>query len=226
MCSCVQVVMQALASAGLAPQPCRTPPTQPQVMQVLTPRDGQRARTAAHPPATIVITSASGRVPHPFTSADLSALGFRNLEVGEPNVTRSATQTNVDEGAFFDDPSPNPNPDLSPQRARWRLVVAAGLVVAPFFPAANVLFPVGTFIGERLLYAPSVGFCLLAADALARAAGPHLPRLLLLWAPAGPCALPTPVSQDMHAKLRVRGCVRPRYSYLEGIFMACSVIPL
>ncbi|KAK9831331.1 hypothetical protein WJX81_003095 [Elliptochloris bilobata] len=69
------------------------------------------------------------------------------------------------------------------QRARWRLVVAAGLVVAPFFPAANVLFPVGTFIGERLLYAPSIGFCLLAADALARLAGPHLPRLMLLWAP-------------------------------------------
>lgn len=38
---------------------------------------------------------------------------------------------------------------------RWRLAVAAGLLVGPFFPASNVLFYVGTFIGERLLYFPS-----------------------------------------------------------------------
>lgn len=38
--------------------------------------------------------------------------------------------------------------------------------VGPFFPASNVLFYVGTFIGERLLYLPSVGFCLLAANML------------------------------------------------------------
>lgn len=40
---------------------------------------------------------------------------------------------------------------------RWRLAVLAGLVVAPFFPSSNVLFYVGTFIGERLLYFPSGG---------------------------------------------------------------------
>ena len=41
---------------------------------------------------------------------------------------------------------------------------------------------VGTYIGERLLYAPSVGYCLLLADALARLAGPErLPGVLLLW---------------------------------------------
>ena len=38
---------------------------------------------------------------------------------------------------------------------RWRLAVAAGLLVGPFFPASNLLFYVGTFIGERLLYFPS-----------------------------------------------------------------------
>jgi len=35
------------------------------------------------------------------------------------------------------------------------------LSAAPFVPASNVLFYVGTFIGERLLYLPSVGACLL-----------------------------------------------------------------
>lgn len=51
-------------------------------------------------------------------------------------------------------------------RRRWRLMVLVGLVIAPFFPASNVLFYVGTFIGERLLYSPSFGFCLLAAELL------------------------------------------------------------
>lgn len=180
LCLYVQVAMQALASAGLAPQPH----VQPQIMQLLTPRDG---RQSAHPPAMVFTTSGSGRAPRPITSAELSALGFRDLDVGEPVATGSATQG---EAAFLGNPDPNPDPATSTQHARWRLVVAAGLVVAPFFPAANVLFPVGTFIGERLLYAPSVGFCLLLADAMARTSAPHLPRLLLLWAPADPGATP------------------------------------
>lgn len=32
--------------------------------------------------------------------------------------------------------------------ARWRLLVVGGLVVGPYFPASNVLFYVGTFIGR------------------------------------------------------------------------------
>ncbi|OQR96016.1 transmembrane and TPR repeat-containing protein 4 isoform X2 [Achlya hypogyna] len=39
----------------------------------------------------------------------------------------------------------------------WQLVAFG---VFPFVPAANVLFPVGTIVAERLLYFPSVGFCL------------------------------------------------------------------
>jgi hypothetical protein len=45
-------------------------------------------------------------------------------------------------------------------------MVVVGLLVAPYFPASNVLFYVGTFIGERLLYFPSIGYCLLVADLL------------------------------------------------------------
>lgn len=36
------------------------------------------------------------------------------------------------------------------------------MMVGPFFPASNVLFFVGTYVAERLLYFPSVGFCMLA----------------------------------------------------------------
>ncbi|GLC66378.1 hypothetical protein PLESTF_000418100 [Pleodorina starrii] len=60
--------------------------------------------------------------------------------------------------------------------ARWRLAVLSGLVVGPFFPASNVLFYVGTFIGERLLYFPSIGYCLLVSELLS---------MVLLWADEG-----------------------------------------
>ncbi len=57
-------------------------------------------------------------------------------------------------------------------QAQWRMVVMLGLVAGPFLPASNILFYVGTFIGERLLYMPSVGFCLLAAHAVMLLLGP------------------------------------------------------
>ena len=50
-------------------------------------------------------------------------------------------------------------------RARVRAFVVA-LAAAPFVPASNVFFYVGTFIGERLLYLPSVGACMLVAEGL------------------------------------------------------------
>ena len=47
----------------------------------------------------------------------------------------------------------------------------------PFAPMSNILFPVGTMLGERLLYLPSAGVCL--------AAGIVLSRLIGLDRPAG-----------------------------------------
>ena len=59
------------------------------------------------------------------------------------------------------------------QDSVWQMVVAVGLIIAPFSPAANVLFYVGTFIAERLLYLPSFGYCLLLAHYLTQLTGPH-----------------------------------------------------
>ncbi len=59
------------------------------------------------------------------------------------------------------------------QESVWQMVVVVGLVIAPFSPAANVLFYVGTFIAERLLYLPSFGYCLLLAHYLAQLIGLH-----------------------------------------------------
>jgi len=40
------------------------------------------------------------------------------------------------------------------------------LTIFPFVPASNWFFPVGTLIGERLLYLPSIGLCLILAYVL------------------------------------------------------------
>ena len=40
---------------------------------------------------------------------------------------------------------------------------ALSLLVLPFLPASNLLFPVGFVIAERVLYLPSLGLCLLVA---------------------------------------------------------------
>ncbi|KAL3669722.1 hypothetical protein V7S43_005102 [Phytophthora oleae] len=41
------------------------------------------------------------------------------------------------------------------------LMMSIAFGVVPFVPASNILFPVGTVVAERLMYFPSVGFCLL-----------------------------------------------------------------
>ena len=42
------------------------------------------------------------------------------------------------------------------------------LVVLPFLPASNLLFPVGFVVAERVLYLPSMGSCLMVAIATSR----------------------------------------------------------
>ncbi|KAL0850131.1 hypothetical protein ABMA28_012010 [Loxostege sticticalis] len=41
------------------------------------------------------------------------------------------------------------------------LVLSVALAVIPFLPAANIFYPVGFVIAERILYIPSAGYCLL-----------------------------------------------------------------
>ena len=42
------------------------------------------------------------------------------------------------------------------------------LVVFPFLPASNLFFPVGFVVAERVLYLPSMGYCLLVTYGLSR----------------------------------------------------------
>ena len=43
------------------------------------------------------------------------------------------------------------------------LVVGLAMAVVPFLPASNLFFPVGFVVAERVLYLPSMGFCMLVA---------------------------------------------------------------
>ena len=50
------------------------------------------------------------------------------------------------------------------QRTVHILVVSLAMMVFPFIPATNIFFYVGFVIAERVLYIPSMGFCLLVAQ--------------------------------------------------------------
>lgn len=43
------------------------------------------------------------------------------------------------------------------------LIMALAMIGLPFLPASNLFFPVGFVVAERILYIPSMGFCLLVA---------------------------------------------------------------
>ncbi len=43
------------------------------------------------------------------------------------------------------------------------LLLALAWTLIPFLPASNLFFPVGFVVAERVLYIPSMGFCLLVA---------------------------------------------------------------
>ncbi|UYV72594.1 hypothetical protein LAZ67_9003892 [Cordylochernes scorpioides] len=61
------------------------------------------------------------------------------------------------------------------RRSRPALIFALALLVLPFLPASNLFFYVGFVVAERVLYIPSMGFCLLVAvgaDKLAERASP------------------------------------------------------
>ena len=48
------------------------------------------------------------------------------------------------------------------------LAFALTLVVLPFLPASNLFFPVGFVVAERVLYLPSMGYCLVVAMGTSR----------------------------------------------------------
>lgn len=62
------------------------------------------------------------------------------------------------------------------------IIISLALLILPFLPASNLFFPVGFVIAERVLYAPSMGFCMLVGygwSILAEKRYPKLSTILL-----------------------------------------------
>ena len=49
------------------------------------------------------------------------------------------------------------------QRTRKTTILGLSLIIFPYVPASNLFFPVGFVVAERVLYVPSMGFCMLVA---------------------------------------------------------------
>merc|ERR1719282_2265568 len=49
-----------------------------------------------------------------------------------------------------------------------QVLFSAAWMILPFIPASNIFFPVGFVIAERILYIPSMGFCLLVSVGIQR----------------------------------------------------------
>ena len=49
------------------------------------------------------------------------------------------------------------------ERAHKAVIVSLSLIIFPYLPASNLFFPVGFVVAERVLYLPSMGFCMLVA---------------------------------------------------------------
>ncbi|XP_067998904.1 protein O-mannosyl-transferase TMTC3 isoform X2 [Melanerpes formicivorus] len=58
------------------------------------------------------------------------------------------------------------------------VLMALCLIVLPFIPASNLFFPVGFVVAERVLYVPSMGFCILVAHGWKKLANKSVLRKL------------------------------------------------
>ncbi|XP_019336439.1 protein O-mannosyl-transferase TMTC3 isoform X1 [Alligator mississippiensis] len=58
------------------------------------------------------------------------------------------------------------------------VLMALCLIVLPFIPASNLFFPVGFVVAERVLYVPSMGFCILVAHGWKRLSSKNMLRKL------------------------------------------------
>ncbi|UXI14362.1 transmembrane and TPR repeat-containing protein 3-like [Sarcoptes scabiei] len=59
--------------------------------------------------------------------------------------------------------SSNQASEIDSFQKRTNLMLALILIIIPFLPASNLLFPVGFVLAERVLYTPSIGYALLLA---------------------------------------------------------------
>lgn len=98
-------------------------------------------------------------------SATISSILWYITPVGiSKNRALSSIGTSNGFGSFGDIPDSYTTRDAD----RGIILFSLGLIVLPYLPASNLFFPVGFVVAERVLYLPSMGFCLLIAIGYSR----------------------------------------------------------
>ena len=97
------------------------------------------------------------------------------------------------------------------------LLFGLSLMVVPFIPASNLFFPVGFVVAERVLYLPSMGFCLLIAYMVYRLIRTHdlivsnLAKLALLLLLVTHSAKTVNRNRDWYSKITIYSSVLRLY---------------
>lgn len=66
------------------------------------------------------------------------------------------------------------------RRESEAILISISILILPFIPASNLFFYVGFVVAERVLYLPSVGYCLLLGVGYGRLSRYTLPRIALI----------------------------------------------
>lgn len=97
------------------------------------------------------------------------------------------------------------------------VVFSIGLLAVPFLPATNLFFYVGFVVAERVLYLPSMGFCLLVAVGM-RSLYVRLPRTCSRTALVG-CGAALVLLFGIKTALRNRDWQNEEMLYKSGIYV-------
>lgn len=99
-------------------------------------------------------------------NSDSKRIGIKNtasslmsMPTGINNTTTTTTTTIND--SMNEESASSDVASTSPPTAAAAILLSIALLALPFLPAANLFFYVGFVVAERILYLPSVGYCLL-----------------------------------------------------------------
>lgn len=121
------------------------------------------------------------------TYAVLIGLGWLGLGGGQHASSSSSGSSmkkkkSSSSSSSSSSPSRNHNSSSSPPPPEPVIIlVILSLIVFPFLPASNLFFPVGFVVAERILYLPSMGFCLLVAFGFHKMRTHLSGKLQLFW---------------------------------------------
>ena len=109
-------------------------------------------------PKLKTFTNGNGCTPHVISnSSQTNHNHIRKRHVNHRRGSNSSTDSNPEELHKL-------SSAVCSKRTLHMFILSLSLMVFPFIPASNMFFYVGFVIAERVLYIPSMGFCLLVAE--------------------------------------------------------------